>query len=110
MSSAPFNANEQQRNSDDSGQNETVHRTQSAATLAVRLNVSFSMRSIFIHQLIVCTTQFLKKKRRNATHSPGVYQVSTQTRHQRERQIKPESLVNTPGLHLTLITSMTAEE
>lgn len=54
MSSAPFNANEQQRNSDDSGRNEVVHRTESCATLTVTLNTSLSMRSIlYISSLFV---------------------------------------------------------
>lgn len=46
MSSAPFKANEQQHNSDDSGRNEVVHRTESGTTLAVTLNISLSMRRI----------------------------------------------------------------
>lgn len=46
MSSAPFKANEQQHNSDDSGRNEVVHRTESGTTLTVTLNISLSMRRI----------------------------------------------------------------
>lgn len=88
-------------------------RAQGGVALAVRPNISFSMRSIFIYQLTVFVNQFLKKEKEWGTlimPLSGLNPHETPAR-AADKACKPSvRLVDTPGLNLTLITRMTAEK